>query len=302
MISLEALILSKNLALNETLGKSDVGLFTTLGVSPKLTMLELNDLNLEMLNLENGTGLKEIYLRYNRFQTVPATLPVGVELLDFSGNHFIEIDQHFLPFENSLRELHLSQMLKLRIIKSHAFHNLTRLQVLNLDGCRNLERIFPDAFNRFTAVNGSYFAAPFLDRINLRNAKLQIFNLGMEAAKLQWERINLYGNPLNCDCQLYWIRQISIGTDARCAQPDELKDHLVINVPTSKFVCRLWPNFVYVMLHSVMLLCILFIAAVPIWLLVVMLKPSRRVQLQKIGSSSPYAPITIITNRAEDYY
>lgn len=311
LITLELLILSGNRQLNGTLHEQN--LFTTLGVTSTLSRLELNDVSINSLNLQNGTGLIEIYLRYNYLTAVPHNLPANVQLLDMSGNQFTELDQHFLPVENALRELHLSQVLTLNVIDKFAFHNLTHLRVLNLDGCRHLHTFHPNAFNRLPLPNSTGdndndddidtdFSAPFLERINLRNANLEHFNLGKAARGLHWEQINLYGNPMICDCHSKWLRDIKFDTYAKCAQPETMQNRSLRTLPRNAFVCDFWPKLVHAFMHSVLVLCILVLGAIPIWLLIVLLKPSRRVKLQRIGSSSPYAPITINTNRAEDYY
>lgn len=305
LITLEALILSTNRQLNETLHERP--LFTSLGVAHSLSRLELNDVGLHTLDLQNGVGLIELYLRYNYLRVAPTNLPINVQLLDLSGNQFTVIDQHFLPAENSLRELHLSQIRTLGAIDKYAFHNLTQLRVLNLDGCRNLNTFHPNAFNRLPAPNETAnketdFIAPLLERINLRNANLEHFNIGPAASNLHWEQINLYGNPLICDCYTKWLRDIKFDTYARCAQPQSMQNRSLQKMPRNAFVCDFWPKLMHAFMHSVLVLCILILGAIPIWLLIVLLKPSRRVKLQRIGSSSPYAPITIDTSRAEDYY
>lgn len=302
--TLEALILSRNHQLNETLHEQP--LFTSLGVTATLSRLELNDVSLQTLDLQNGTGLIELYLRYNYLSTAPTNLPINVQLLDLSGNQFGQIDQHFLPAENSLRELHLQQVLTLTAIDRYAFHNLTHLRVLNMDGCRNLQSFHPLAFNRLpltgSANEPTDFAATSLERINLRNAMLERFNLGEAGSDLHWEQIDLYGNPIICDCHSKWLRNIKFDTYARCAQPQALQNRSLRKLPRNSFVCDFWPKLVHVFMHSVLVLCIVVLGAVPIWLLIVLIKPSRRVKLQRIGASSPYAPITIDTSRAEDYY
>lgn len=305
LAGLEALILSKNAYLNETLQANGVDLFSTLGVSNKLARLELNDVGISSINLANGTGIKELYLKYNRFTKAPANLPVDIELIDFMGNRFVELDQNFLPAQNKLRELHMYGVQTLAYVGPHAFHNLTSLRVLDLNECRNLKTFDRNAFSRLPSskpTNQSTFVAHFLERINIRRAQLTRFSLEDSLEYLKLDRMDLYGNPLICDCELQWLKNYPIETHAICAQPDELSGRSISGIPKRRLICRSWPNFVYVAFHSVMVVGVLFIGAIPIWLLILVLKPSRRKRLQKIGSSSPYRPITIETNLAEDYY
>ena len=55
--------------------------------------------------------------------------------------------------------------------------------------------------------------------------------------------IALGSNPLYCDCGLRWLSDWVKGDYvepgiARCAEPRQLKDKLVLTTPSSKFTCR----------------------------------------------------------------
>lgn len=300
LITLETLILSNNHFLNYTLQLENVDIYRTLGVPQSLVRLQLNDVGIDRINLVNGTGLKELYLKYNSLTKAPSNLPSGLELIDFSGNPFVEIKQDFLPLSTSLRELHMVKMTQLTFIGPHSFHNLTHLRVLNLNECPNLKTFSQYAFA--TQTNTTKFVAEHLERIILRNAQLTRLSFEDHFRQLKLDRIDLYGNPLICDCQLSWLRNLEFETYARCNEPEELRGRLVSELPRNLMVCRSWPNFVYTIFHVILILCILLLCVIPIWLLVIILQPSRRQKLQKIGSTSPYRQITIEPNLAEDYY
>lgn len=298
--TLEVLILSNNYYLNETFHQNEIDLYSTLGVTNTLARLEINDANLNRLNLELGIGLKEIYLNYNNFVIPPVSLAIGIELIDLSGNLFTELKTNFLSNQSKLRELHMRKMPTLKYIRAHAFNNLTSLRVLDLDDSKVLTHFDPMAFNGME-INTT-ISTRYLERINLRNTHIERLSASLEMVFSRLERLDLYGTPLICDCQLKWLKKIKLDTYGRCSQPDELKNALLTNLPKKRLVCNYWSKPFYALFHAILILSLLGICAIPIWLIVLYVRPSRRARLQKVGASSPYARITIESNRAEDNY
>lgn len=297
--NLEALVLSGNKYLNETFSRDDTDLYFTLGVPFTLVRLEINDANLDSIDVHMGTGLKEIYLKYNRFTKAPTNLPASLELVDFSGNMFEKLQHKFLDNLNNLRELHITKTATLRSIEEAAFYHLKHLRVLNLEGCKNLEAFNGNAFGSETSDNA---VLQHLERVSLRGTKLQKLPSSLSAAFQHLDRLDLYGNPLNCDCQLEWVRALNLETYGRCQEPSELRNVLLSQLRQKRLHCYYWSKYFYALFHAILILCLLAICAIPIWLLILCMRPSRRMCLQKIGASSPYARITIESNRAEDNY
>lgn len=297
--NLEALILSGNKYLNETFSRDDMDLYFKLGVPTTLVRLEINDANLDSIDVHMGTGLKEIYLKYNRFTKAPNNLPASLELVDYSGNMFEKLEPRFLSNLHDLRELHITRTATLKSIEEDAFYHLKRLRVLNLEGCKNLETFNGNAFGCI-AKNDTILQ--HLERVSLRGTKLQRLPSTLSAAFQHLERLDLYGNPLNCDCQLEWVRALNLETYGRCQEPSELNNALLSQLRQKRLQCYYWSRYFYALVHAILILFLLAICAIPIWLLILCMRPSRRMRLQKIGASSPYARITIESNRAEDNY
>lgn len=298
--NLEALILSGNKYLNETFNRDDMDLYFKLGVPATLVRLEINDANLNAIDVHLGTSLREIYLKYNRFTQAPRNLPASLELIDFSGNMFETLESRFLNNQVNLRELHLTKTASLKTIEENAFYHLTHLRVLNLEGCKGLTDFNGNAFGTNSPDNSTLLQ--HLERVSLKGAHLERLPPGLATAFQHLERLDLYGNPLICDCNLEWVRALNLETYGRCQEPSELKNVLLSQLRRKRLQCYYWSKYFYALFHAILILCLLAICAIPIWLLILCMRPSRRMRLQKIGASSPYARITIESNRAEDNY
>lgn len=306
--ALEVLILSNNGRLSEQFDRHDFDLFATLGVPTTLARLEVNEIYLDRLNLAKAVGLTELFARYNRFnESAPfaVTWPHTLEIIDLSGNPFESIPPFFLARFGSIREVFLRRMPNLKCVEANAFANLTTLMLLDMEGSRNLVDFSADAFGGIVDVdaNGHNIShSKYLERLNLRDAKIERLGSTLTNSLHHLKRFDLYGNPLNCDCELRWLAKLKLGTSGRCNRPDELNGTLIENIQVRQFTCLQWPNVVYVFLHGILLMSLVAIFAMPIWLIVMFIRPRRHREGRKIGASSPYARITIESNRAEDMY
>lgn len=291
---LEVLILSNNARLGE---QSD------LNVGSTLRRLEVNEINLHQLNLESAEGLTELFARYNQFNEsvdFAATWPRRLELIDLSGSQFERIPSNFLVKFSELRELFLQRMPNLKRVEANAFANLSDLIVLDFEGSKELvefnERAFGDGGDK-------HFSNPqFLERLILRGGKIERLGSELTHSFHHLKRFDLYGNPLNCDCDLRWVSKLNLETNGRCNQPDDLNGTLIGNIRPRHFTCLQFPNFVYVFLHAVLVMSLFAIFTIPVWLIVLLLRSRRHREGRKIGATSPYARITIESNRAEDMY
>lgn len=306
--ALEVLILSNNKRLSEQFGQKDFDLFTTLDAPKSLARLEVNGMDLQQLDLKNAIELTELFARYNQFDVTTdftATWPHGLEIIDLSGNPFKSIPPKFLARFSRIREVLLSRMPHLERVEANAFVNLTELIVLNLEGSTRLSEFSADAFGgramydvNFERVSHS----KYLERLILRGANIERLGLTLTNSFHHLKRLDLFGNPLICDCDLRWVAKLELETSGRCSQPEELKGALISNIQVKDFTCLQWPNVVYVFLHGVLVLTLFAIFTIPIWLIVMYVRPRRHRQGRKIGATSPYARITIESNRAEEIY
>lgn len=306
--ALEVLILSNNERLHDQFHRQDFDLLGTLGVPTSLVRLEVNGIELKQLNLASVPGLTELFARYNSFDektNFTATWPHRLEIIDLSGNPFKTIPSKFWAHFSAIRELFLRRMPNLERVEPNAFINLTNLIVLDFEGSKKLSTFSANAFGGspvFDATLKNMSHAQYLERLILRNAEIERLGLILTNSFHHLKRLDLYGNPLNCDCDLRWVAKLELDTSGRCSQPDELSGKLISNIQVKDFTCLQWPNVVYVFMHGILVLSLFAIFAIPIWLIVLFIRPRRHLEGRKIGASSPYARITIESNRAEDMY
>lgn len=290
------LILSRNRFLNETFSVNDVDLYITLGVSTQLKVLEIEDANLDQIDLLQGVGLKVVKLRCNRFETIP-NIPRSIEILDLSENPLRTLEAKAIPHLNDLQEIYLNDMPRLSSIQEYAFFGLPKLQTVSLEGSWKLTYFSGEAFGDFNALNSSVTS---LEVLNLRGTSLKYIDETLVPALDKIKKFDLNGNPLICNCDVRWIKDIGLETNGQCLQPQELRGKLLSASSDSDLKCRRWSAWVYKTLNGLMILLLLVLCGVATWLIVMGLRPSRRVHLQKVGAASPYAPVTIEPNRADD--
>lgn len=283
MENLKSLFLSEN-DLNETFSKYD--LFLKLGAPTDLEILEMNYCNVENVNLKYGAGLKRITLRYNNFTEVP-DVPRAVEYLDFSGNPIPFLKPKCLPHLHKLHSLLFEDMPYLTEIKEYALFGLPRLTTLNFQGSKNLSIFDENAFGARVVLNET---DTILETFNLRGCGLRTLNSTLEFALENIKTFTLAGNPFLCDCNIVWLQNLPVETYAQCQKPIMLRGKKVSEISNSKLQCKkVWVSN---LLNGLLVLLLLVLCAVAIYLIVMGIKPSRRMHLQKLGANSPYARIT----------
>lgn len=294
--SMTHLILSRNRFLNETFSAKDVDLFLTLGATTKLKILEIEEGDLDHIDLSHGVGLNVVKLKCNKFDVFP-DVPRGIEILDFSENPIRIMKAKGIPHLINLQELYLNDMPRLSTIQGYAFFGLPKLKVVSLEGSWKLTFFSGDAFGNSNALNETITN---LEVLNLRGTSLKYIDNTLIAALTKIKKFDLNGNPLICNCDIKWIKDIDLETNGRCFLPYELRDKLLTEISDSDLKCRRWSAWVYKVLNGLMIMLLLVLCGVATWLIVMGLRPSRRAHLQKIGAASPYARVTIEPNRAED--
>lgn len=275
-----------------------VDLFLSLGVTPNLKVLEMNNCNLNRIDISNGGGLERIYLRFNNFSTVP-DLPSSVEFLDLSGNPFEVLFPKFLPHLYKLKTLLLQDMPNLTHVEEYSLYGLPRLEQLNFQGSKRLESFHEHAFGQNVVLNET---DTVLEVLNFHGTNLQTLNSSLKFALEVIKVLELDGNPLLCDCELKWIKTLEIETNGQCMKPSSIRGKLISDVPEQRFACQRWNTSMYKVMNGLFVLLLLILCGVAMYLIVIGIKPSRKNVLQKISSASPYARITSVSidpNRAE---
>lgn len=298
LLSIAHLSLSRNRFLNETFSPINVDLYISLGVSPKLNILEIEDANLDNIDLLQGVGLKVVKLKCNKFEMFP-NIPRGIEILDMSECPLRTVQAKGIPHLKYLEELYLNDMPRLSSIQGFAFFGLPKLKIVSLEGSWKLTFFSGEAFGDFEVLNET---VTNLEVLNLRGTSLKYIDETLVSALDKIKKFDLNGNPLVCSCDIKWIKDIGVETNGRCYLPYELRGQLLTSSSDSDLKCRRWSAWVYKTLNGLMILLLLVLCGVATWLIVMGLRPSQRIHLQKVGAASPYARVTIEPNSADDFH
>ncbi|XP_071535600.1 LOW QUALITY PROTEIN: leucine-rich repeat neuronal protein 1-like [Panulirus ornatus] len=150
------------------------------------------------------------------FQSLPA-----LETLTLDQNPLTKIKP--LDFSHlSVTKISLCQMPELSIIDSKAFYNLVNISTIQIHDNEKLTYVDPLSFMNVDS----------LKELQLHNNNL----LGLQKEMVQHipegVEISLYENPLKCDCNVRWLRQlIGLGDNASLVLREP--EHLVCQSPPS---------------------------------------------------------------------
>lgn len=308
LVALTFLNLSRNRYLNDTFSRAeDNDLFLSLGVTPNLHTLTIEESDLTGIELMAGVHLKQLDFKFNEFNKFP-DVPRGVRVLDFSGNPIDRLTAKCLPHLNELEHLLLTDMPNLTTVQEYALFGLPKLSVANFEGSWNLNFFDDEAFgddddhiNGTGSANGGNATAT-LTHLILRGTDFRSINESMAFAAL--ELLDLAGTPMVCDCAIKWILESKLETNAECMMPMGLRGRKLSALTVDDLKCKRFPDWVYRTLNGLLVLLLLVMCGVATWLIVTGLRPKRgdvgHQVLQKIGAASPYARVTIEPNRAEE--
>ncbi|KAH1172923.1 leucine-rich repeat neuronal protein 4 [Mauremys mutica] len=157
--------------------------------------LQFLNLSATLLGHENGGGISASAFAMNVLQGDTGNRARStIDVLDLSGTFLETIQQEWAQDLVSLRSLHLARMAQLRSFDTDLFKSLPRLRELNCQDSRALSGVRTELFDD----------APHLTFLTFQNCNLSSFN--------PWNinssgsiSINLYGNPLECNCGLSWL-------------------------------------------------------------------------------------------------
>ncbi|NXV00342.1 LRRN4 protein, partial [Cettia cetti] len=117
-----------------------------------------------------------------------------INVLDLSGTFFEKIQPEWARDLANLRLLHLTNMPRLRSLDSDFFTSLPGLRELHCQDSPSLGFVQTEGFD----------SAPHLSHLSFENCNLSSFN-PWNINSSDGITINLYGNPLLCNCQLSWL-------------------------------------------------------------------------------------------------
>lgn len=300
LVTLETLILSSNEGFGPAMGKEVMNstltsLYLHLDVTPKLSTLIMERCHLTKINLSPGVGLKTINLSFNNIVDLwTLALPENVQSLELSGNPIRHFTENSLPHLNALEKLILEDLPFLGQVSSHALSGFPKLSHVTFEGSKNLSFIDSQAFGE---ENNDEDTEQELKILNLRGCSLRTLNSSLEKFFNRLDEFHLEGNPINCNCNMKWLKYLKVETNARCYKPEVLSGKLLSEVADKKMKCENY--FMRKLLNTMILLLLLIACSLAIWYFLSRLNPSRRHKFQKVGPESPYQPVTIEPNRAE---
>ncbi|XP_014821791.1 PREDICTED: leucine-rich repeat neuronal protein 4 [Calidris pugnax] len=117
-----------------------------------------------------------------------------IKILDLSGTFLEKIQPEWTRDLPNLRSLYLTKMPRLRSLDTDFFKSMPGLRELNCQDSHSLSFVRTEMFD----------SAPHLSHLSFENCNLSSFN-PWNINSSDRIIINLYGNPLLCDCQLSWL-------------------------------------------------------------------------------------------------
>ncbi|KFR13765.1 Leucine-rich repeat neuronal protein 4, partial [Opisthocomus hoazin] len=117
-----------------------------------------------------------------------------INVLDLSGTFLEKIQPEWTRDLPNLRSLHLTKMSQLRSLDTDFFKSMPGLRDLNCQDSHSLGFVRTEMFD----------STPHLSHLSFENCNLSSFN-PWDINSSDSIIINLYGNPLLCDCQLSWL-------------------------------------------------------------------------------------------------
>ncbi|XP_055622100.1 insulin-like growth factor-binding protein complex acid labile subunit [Toxorhynchites rutilus septentrionalis] len=182
----------------------------------------------------------------------------SIHSLDLSDNHLLKVPTVQLSTLKRLEELTIGQN-DFESIPEGAFFGLSNLKSVDISGALNLKRIQAGAFsanpNLETLViasnkelaeieEGAFSGLPHIKNANLRDNKIGTFREEL----LPWKHLNSFDlseNPLACDCQMLWLRNLihrrNIETEEAqflCVYPERLHGEPLRDVSAEMLGCQ----------------------------------------------------------------
>ncbi|KAM4681034.1 leucine-rich repeat neuronal protein 4 [Amazona ochrocephala] len=156
--------------------------------------LQFLNLSATLLGQDDSRGIRESAFAISTSPSEATNRPGNINVLDLSRTFLEKIQPEWTRDLPNLRSLHLTKMPWLRSLDTDFFKSMPALQELNCQDSPLLAFVQTEMFD----------STPHLSQLSFENCNLSSFN--------PWNTnssdniiINLYGNPLICDCQLSWL-------------------------------------------------------------------------------------------------
>ncbi|XP_037915556.1 protein slit isoform X1 [Hermetia illucens] len=167
----------------------------------------------------------------NKLKEIPKGIPAETSELYLESNEITAIPMDRISHLKSLTRLDLSNN-QITMLSNYTFANLTRLSTLII------------SYNRLQCVQRDALRGlKNLRVLSLYGNHISMIPEGSFADLQAITHIALGSNPLYCDCSLKWFSDwikldyVEPGI-ARCAEPESMKDKLILSTPSSNFVCK----------------------------------------------------------------
>lgn len=161
---------------------------------------------------------------------IPKGIPPETSELYLDVNEITSIDNHRLQHLKSLTRLDLSNN-QVSVLPPFVFANLTRLATLIV------------SYNKLQCVQENAFGGlKNLRILSLHGNDISVIPEGAFTDTTAITHLALGSNPFYCDCNMKWLSEW-VKTDyiepgiAKCSQPPEMKDKLLLTSPSNSFQC-----------------------------------------------------------------
>ncbi|NXI17240.1 LRRN4 protein, partial [Irena cyanogastra] len=157
--------------------------------------LQVLNLSAALLGQDDSRGIRDSAFAISTDPNEAMNRPGNsINVLDLSGTFFEKIQSEWARDLANLRALHLTNMPRLRSLESDFFKSLPGLRELHCQNSHSLGFVQTEMFD----------SAPHLSHLSFENCNLSSFN-PWNTNSSDGITINLYGNPLLCNCQLSWL-------------------------------------------------------------------------------------------------
>ncbi|KFV43338.1 Leucine-rich repeat neuronal protein 4, partial [Tyto alba] len=157
--------------------------------------LQFLNLSATLLGRDDSRGIRESAFAISTSPSEATNRPGNtINMLDLSGTFLEKIQPEWTRDLPNLRSLHLTKMSRLRSLDTDFFKSMPDLRELNCQDSHSLGFVRTEMFD----------SAPHLTHLSFENCNLSSFN-PWNTNSSDSITINLYGNPLLCDCQLSWL-------------------------------------------------------------------------------------------------